>query len=197
MIVFLGDRILGGKPEILFRINRIIEAGSCKAADGLIRIMNSLDHARSFKVMNRFTDFRTILCGINKLCLSFTGNLDFNILIYIPIGMSCNGDGLRPVLYIRNDSLYQNRRTEYGSVQNRADRSVRTLPHFLQMIFGHSGCIRRNRCTLYGNPVFLRCFRTIYRYLIVGFVPMFQTKIIILGFQINKGKKKLLLNHLP
>ena len=159
--------------------------------------MDSLNYARPFKIMDRFTDFRAVLCRINKLCLSFARNLNFNVLINIPVSMPCNSNRLCPVLYIRDDSLYQNRCTEYGSVQDRTDRSVGTLPHFLQMIFCHSGCIRCDGCTFYGNPVFLRCFCTVYRHLIAGFITMFQTKVIILGFQINKGKKKLLLNHLP
>ena len=36
MVIFLGDRILGGKPQILLRIQRILEAASGKALDGTV-----------------------------------------------------------------------------------------------------------------------------------------------------------------
>ncbi len=43
MIVFFGNGVLGGEPQILLRIYGIAEACSCKALDRLIRIVDTLN----------------------------------------------------------------------------------------------------------------------------------------------------------
>ena len=42
MVIFLGNRIFGREPQILFRIQRIVKAGLCEAGNGLVRVMNAL-----------------------------------------------------------------------------------------------------------------------------------------------------------
>ena len=93
--------------------------------------------------------------------------------------MSGNCDRRLPVLYQRLDSLYDNRRTEHRSVQDRADRSVRALPHLRQVILLHTGRIRRNRRTLYGNSILSGGHSRINRYLILCLFPVLKAKIII------------------
>ena len=52
MIVFFGNGVLGGEPQILLRIYRIAEACSCKALDGFIGIVNTLNDTGSVEIVN-------------------------------------------------------------------------------------------------------------------------------------------------
>ena len=52
MIVFFGNGVLGGEPQILLRIYRIAKACSCKALDGFIGIVNTLNDTGSVKIVN-------------------------------------------------------------------------------------------------------------------------------------------------
>ncbi len=55
MIVFFGNGVLGGEPQILLRIYGIAKACSCKALDRLIRIVDTLNDTCSIKIMDQFT----------------------------------------------------------------------------------------------------------------------------------------------
>ena len=52
-------------------------------------------------------------------------------------------------------TIYNNRCTEHCSIKNCTNCSIRTFPHFFQVIFIHTCCIRSDRCTFYGYFVFL------------------------------------------
>ena len=131
MVILFGDGILGRKPQVLFRVHRIIKAGSRKACDGLFCIVDSLKDSCAVKVMDELTDFAAILRRVNQLRLSLSGYLDLHILIHVPIGVTRNGDRLRPVRHIGDNPPDQNGGTEHGSVQNGTDGPVRAFPHFL------------------------------------------------------------------
>ena len=116
MIVFFGNGVLGGEPQILLRIYRIAEACSCKALDGFIGIVNTLNDTCSVEIMDQFTGLGAVCCGEYQLCLTGSGYFDLCIFIDITISMTGDGDGLGPVLYVGNDALYQDWCTEYGTV---------------------------------------------------------------------------------
>ena len=42
MVIFLGDRIFGGKPDILLRIQRILEAAPGEALNGTVQVVHAL-----------------------------------------------------------------------------------------------------------------------------------------------------------
>ena len=67
----------------------------------------------------------------------------------------------------------------------------------MQVILCHSCRIWSDRCALNGNTVLLCRIRTVNRYLITCLVTVFKSQIIIFCFQINKRKKKFILDHLP
>ena len=116
MIVFFGNGVLGGEPQILLRIYGIAKACSCKALDRLIRIVDTLNDTCSIKIMDQFTGLGAVCCSKYQFCLTGAGYLDLSIFIHIAVSMTGNGNGLGPVLDIRNDTLYQNRCTEYSTV---------------------------------------------------------------------------------
>ena len=96
--------------------------------------------------------------------------------------MSGNGDGLFPVLNTWIDSLYHNRCTEHGSVQDGTYGSVGTLPHFLQVVFLHAGSVGGDGGTFDCNLIFFRGVGGIDGNLVVRFVAVFQAEIIVFGF---------------
>ena len=182
MVIFFGNRILCPKPQILFGIQRIIETCPCKTLNRCICIMYPLQDACPLKLMNRFLHHGTIFCRKDKFSLSGFRHFDFHIFINIPICMAGNGNRFLPISDTRFDSLHNDRRTEYGSVQYGTDCSVRAFPHFLQMIFRHPGSIRGNRGTFYGNTILFCCLCRIYRHFIIRFIAVFQSEVIILRF---------------
>ena len=81
-----------------------------------------------------------------EVCSCRSLNTELRIPVNITVSMSCYGDGLFPAGYERSDAFYQDGCPEYGTVKDRPDRSVRALPHRVQVILGHSlgiGCDRR------------------------------------------------------
>lgn len=52
VVVFLGNRILCGKPQILLRLQCILKAALCKVFNGIIQVVLALDHARTLKGMD-------------------------------------------------------------------------------------------------------------------------------------------------
>ena len=151
--------------------------------------MDSLNNSGAFKFMDCFFHDAAILACKYKFSLTGTRNFDFNILIHITISMSCNNNRLLPVLYKRFYAFNNNRSTEYCTVKNSTDCSVRTLPHLLKVIFCHSRRIRCDCGTFYGNLILLSCIACINSNLIISLISIFESKIIILCIEINKRNK--------
>ena len=185
MIVFFRNGIFRSKPEILPGIQRIIKTGPCKAADRLLCIMYSLQNPRPCKVMNQFPDLCPILGCKYKLCLTGASHFYLRIFIHISICMSRQCNRFLPIAYTWLNSLYNNRCPKYRTVQCRPNRPIGTFPHFLQMIFFHTSCIRSNRCTFDCHTIFLCGQCTIQCHLIFRFISILQPQIIIFRLQIN------------
>ena len=111
--------------------------------------------------------------------------------------MSCDGDRLLPVSDTWLNAFYNDRRAEYGSVKHRTDRTVGALPHFFQIIFSHACRVWGDGRTFHRYSVFHRGIGRINRYLVIGFISMLQSQVVVLGLQVNKRKKKFVLDHFP
>ena len=118
-------------------------------------------------------------------------------LIDVAIRVSGNGDRLFPGGDKRLDAADKDRRTEHGAVQDCTDGAVGALPHLLELIFFHALRIRRDGGALNGDAILFRRFRRLDGDAVVGPVTVFQSEVIILGFQVDIRKKKLLLDHFP
>ena len=197
VVVFFGDGILGGKPQILLCVKCIVKAASRKALDGIAEIVLSLHHARTGKIVDQFSCLGSVLRRVDQFAFARSRNLHLARLIDVAVCMSRDRDRLFPVLHARLDPLDDNRCTEHRSVQHGANRSVRALPHLLEMILRHTGGIRRNRRTFYSNPVLFRCICRIYGNLIVRLVAVFQSEIIILRLKIDKRIQQFVFDHFP
>ena len=111
--------------------------------------------------------------------------------------MSRKGDGLFPVLYAGFNTFDNDGSSEYCTVQHGTDRTVGALPHFFKIILCHAGCVGCDSGTFYSNTVLLGSICSIHSYLIISLVAMFQAKVVIFCFQIDKRKQKLIFDHLP
>ena len=111
--------------------------------------------------------------------------------------MSCNGDGLFPAFHTRFNPLYHNGGAEHGAVQDGTDGGVWTFPHFLQMIFLHTGSIGGDGGALDSHTVLLGGVGGINGYLVIGFIPVFQAQVVVLCLQVYVWQKQVVLNHLP
>ena len=111
--------------------------------------------------------------------------------------MTGNSDRFLPVLHTWLDSFYHNGSTKNSSIQDCTNSSIRAFVHFLQIVLRHSGFIRGNGGTFNSNSIFLGGFRCIYSYLVISLISVFQSKIIVFCLQVNKRKKKLILDQLP
>ena len=111
--------------------------------------------------------------------------------------MAGNGNRLFPESDRRLDSADKNGRAENGAVKNCADGAVRALPHFLKIIFLNALRIRSYCCALYADMIFFAGLARVNADLIVRFVSVPETEVVVFGIQLNKRKKKLVLNHLP
>ena len=147
--------------------------------------MNALQNTGAFKLMYRFSDFRTVLCRKYEFRLSGARYFDFRVFINIAVSMTGQRNRFFPVLYTGFNSLYNDRCPKHGAVKRGADRPVRTFPHFFQMIFRHARRIGRDRRAFDRHSVFLCRLRRIDRHLIVCLIAVFQAEIIIFRLQID------------
>ena len=95
----------------------------------------------------------------------------------ITIARHAYGDGNRllPVLYTRVDAWDGDRSTEYGTVHDATDSSIRALPHFVEFILVHTLCIRSDSSTLHSHAIFLSRLSRVDGHLVIGLVAIRQS----------------------
>jgi len=126
-----------------------------KAFDRIIKIVLSLNNARTIKCMNKRTLFCSVFSCVYKLNFSSSWNSHFSVLVYITVSMTSNCNRLFPRFNIWFDSFYNNRSSEYCTIKDCTNCTIWTLPHFLKVVFSHACCIRSDCCALNSNSIFL------------------------------------------
>ena len=148
-----------------------------------------------------FVDKRTFLAAVlvryNEFSLCSLFNTKLCILVNIAVSVTCDSDRLCPCRDIGCDALNDDRCAENRTVKDSSDSSVRRLPHFFKVVFGHTGSIWSNGCALYSNAVLLCSLCGINSYLIIGSVSVFKSEVIVFGVEVNIRKDKDFLYHLP
>ena len=194
VVVLFADRILGREPYVFLLIERVIEAGSCKGCDRIVEVVNPLDDTVAVvKGVDQLTALVTVCVGDAQLSLGAFFHDHFGVLIDVAVGVTRDADGLCPGGNVGSDALDEDRLTEYGAVEDRADGAVGAFPHLFEVIFVHAGGVGGNSRALDRYAVFFCRFCRVDRDLIVGFVSLFQTEIVVLAFEIDKGKDQLIL----
>ena len=155
VIILLADRVLGGKPKILLRAQRVLEAAVRKGANRAILIIHTLQHAGALEVVDRLAETCPVFTGEHQLRLAFFRHAIFRCAVDVAIRVTRDGDGLFPRLDHGLHSVDQDRRAEDGSVENCADGAVRALPNLAELVFLHALRVRRYGCALDADAVFL------------------------------------------
>ena len=196
-VIFLGNRIFCGKPQILPGIKGVSETAAGEAFNGMVQIMPALQNAGTVKFMNQLPDLRPVFRGKYEFRLSLSWYNDLSVSVDIPVRVTGDGNRFLPGAYIWLNPAHDDRAAENRAVHDRPDRSVRALPHLFQTVFFHPVRVRRNRGTLDGNAETQCRLRCVYGNPVICFVSFFQTEVIILCLQIHVRKNQFFLDHLP
>ncbi|MPM79706.1 hypothetical protein SDC9_126745 [bioreactor metagenome] len=196
-VVFLGDGVLGGEPQVLLRIQRVLKAGVDKGTDGNLRVVLALKHGGAFGL----GDGERLLLAAPALETQ-SGDTRFvrhqlHGLIHVAIGVAGHSDGFFPPRYRRTEKGQQNGGAERRPVQNGADGSVGGGPDLRQVIFllpmavgGDGGAFDCHAQPLCG-------IGRVNGHLIPRLVAMTKTQIVVLRFQVHVGLNQFVLNDLP
>ena len=111
--------------------------------------------------------------------------------------MTGDGDGFCPCGDEWRNAFYQNGSAENRTVQHGADGSIRGFPHLLEVILFDARRIRSNGSAFDSHAVLFGGVGAVHSHLVVGFIAVFEAKIVIFSFQINIGREKNILYHLP
>ena len=197
-VIDLGDGVLRGEPQILLRINGILEAGARKRADALFLVVGGLPDGGAVDLLHEKLLLLAALADERQRGGAGLGRVEVDRLIHVAIGMTGDGDGLFPVLYDGMDGVDADGRAEHGAVQNGADRAVRALPHFGELrILHHALLVRRDGGAFDGHAEAAGGVGGLDRHLILRLVAVQQAEVIILGLQLHKGQDEFVLDHLP
>ena len=196
-VIGLGDGVLGGKPKILLGVDSKLETAMCEAADTLVRVVHALNNTSTIKVVDFHLLLLSTLALEHEFSHSWLIGTNLHTLVYITISMTGNGDRLLPVLHTWVNAWNGDRCTKYSSVHDASDGSVRTFPHFVQLVFIHTLGIRSNRGTLYCHTIFLGSLSRVDGHLIVGLITIGQAQVIILSLEVDERQYQFILNHLP
>ena len=85
---------------------------------------------------------------------------------------------------------------EDNATENIADRSIRRLPHTLEIKFFYASLIWGNRCALHADAMLLDCVSAIDCHLIVSGVTMFDAKVVVLEIDIEVRQNQLIFDEL-
>lgn len=111
-------------------------------------------------------------------------------IVNVTIGVSPNNHCVRPAW---NQSRYvftYDWLPENGSVQNITNCTIRTTPHFLQLVLSHSLFVRCYCGTLYSNVMFKDSMCSINGHLIIGFIAVRKTEIVVNTIDLSRPNKQ-------
>ena len=147
--------------------------------------------------MNRPTGLPAVGGGDHQLRLAGAVHVQLGVFIDIAISMTGDGNGLFPGGDNGVNPLHHHRGAENRAVQQGADGAVGAFPHLLEMIFLHPLGVGGDGGAFHAHPQLFDGLGRIHRYPVVGFIPMRQSQVIVIGFQLHKGQQQLLLDRLP
>ena len=186
VVVLLGDRVLGGEPQILLQVQRILEAGMSKGADGSILVIGPLQYAGALEIVNGLAEgFPPALIGEHQLRFSLPRHTVLSGFVDVAVGMAGNGDGRFPGAYHRVDVFHHDGCAKYRSVEQSAQRPVGTFPHPAEVVFLHALGVWRDCGALDAHTVPRNGPGRVHGHLIFRRLPLQKAQIVVLRAQIH------------
>ena len=196
-VIFLGDGVLGGEPQVLICAQGIVEAAPGKGLDGGRLVVLAGQHAVTLEVIDCLGLFAAKAGGHRQLRPGARLHLHLRRLVHVAVGMAGDGDGLLPGPHHGADALHQNRRPEHRAVQNRPDGAVGALPHLVEVVFRHPGGVGGDGGAFDAHAQAGDGLRRLRGDLVPGGVPIGQAQVVVFGLQVHKGGDEDILDVLP
>ena len=197
VVVFFGDGVLGGEPQVLFGVHRILEAGPRKRGDGAVLVELALQHAGAVKLVDGLAVHRAVGRREHKLRLARAGHAVLRRAVDIAKGVAGDGDGGLPGAHDRPDAAHHDRRAENRAVQNGADGAVGALPHLGKVVFLHALGVGGDGGALDGHAVLFVGVGGVDGHLVFGFLAVDKAEVIVFGLEVHKRQDDFVLDLLP
>lgn len=175
-VILLQYGVFRWQTQWHFSCQWILETSACKTVNWVVCVKHS-------KIASTFLEF----CHFLGDCFTSIvwGKLDFNFSwfcynvilasILITKCMSSNNDWLYPAWNESGDVWDNDGLTEYCTIKDISNCTVRAFPHLSQIKFFYTFSIRSNSCALDSYFMFLDCISTVNSNLIFSFVTVLNT----------------------
>ena len=129
--------------------------------------------------------FRTISWRENKLCFATLGESVVLRTILVTVCVSADDDGRSPTWDKTRDVADDDWLTEDSSIQNVSNRTVRGLPHLLEVKLFYSSLVWCDCGALNSYFVLQHSVGAVNGYLIVCSVTILNREVVVFRFEIN------------
>ena len=197
-VVDLGDRVLGGEPQILLRVQGVLETAPGESADALLRVVLGQPYRRALGHVH--------VQGLGPAALPGEGEhggaglvrAQVHRLVHVAVGVTGHGDGGLPSLDHGLQEGQDDGGPEGGAVQDGADRAVGGPPHLRELgILLHALFVGCDGSALDSDAQPLRSVGGVQRDLIFRLVAVEEAQVVILRLQVHEGEDQLLLDPRP
>ena len=197
-VVGLGDRVLGGEPEVLFLVDRVLEAAARELADGIALVVHALEDGRAADLLDADRLLGPALADEGEAALAGLVRAQLHGLVHVAVSVAGDGDGLFPAAHRGLHRVDQDRRAEDRAAHDGADRPVGAGPLACQLrVLHHALGVGGDRGALHRDAVLQRGVGGVHRDLVARGVAVQKPEVIVFRVQLHEGRDQLVLDLLP
>lgn len=101
------------------------------------------------------------------------------------MSVSTNDNGVRPIFYYSGDIVTNDSFSEYSSIKNVSNGSVRRLPHLFKFKLFNSFLIWGDGCTFNADLMLFNGMGSIDCHLVISLVSVFHSQVVIFDIDIQ------------
>ncbi|ABC91098.1 NADP-dependent isocitrate dehydrogenase protein [Rhizobium etli CFN 42] len=196
-VIGLEDGVLGRQVDRPFAHQAVHHRGAGEFADRFVEVVHGHGNAGARRVEDLLLDDGAVFTDELDRQLALAGELEVGCAVLVAESVTADDDRLRPAGNEARNVAADDRLAEDDAAENVSDRAVRALPHFLEIEFLDAGFIRRDRCALDTDAVFLDGVGGVDRHLVVGGVAIFDREVVIVDIEVEIRMDQLILDELP
>ena len=186
MVVCLAYRVLCSEPNVLRRVERVVETRPRKRRYRIVFVMHALYNAAVLAELI----YRLALCsavGVPDRQLAFAARADgkLGVFVHVAVGVTRYRYRLSPGRDIRRYAFYHYWRTKDRPVECGAYSSVGRKPHLGELVFLHALSVGRYRGALDAHSESLDSLRRVGSDLIGGAFAVFQPEVVKFRIQLD------------